>query len=352
MKKILILILTIPFLAASCDTGGIFDFGGGTRGVFKSEDSGETYNLSTKLIKKGDISSLSINALGYDQSNPDILYAGTTSGIYKSEDGAKTWKYILAGITVSDLTVDRFDPSIIYASGLYGQNGKIIKSTDGGTSWVDIYTEPSKTNTVISITVSTVSASTVLAGLNNGELVRSTDAGRSWQTTHDFADKVIEVKFGANATAYALTAHKGLYKSNDLGMTWTELTNALITDSINSVSRGSSSVTAFYDVALDLKQSGVLYLGTEQGLFRSVNDGKDWSFLSLPLKNAALRVSAITVNPSNSNNLYAAVVSTVYKSVNGGLTWETRTLPTTTYVHTIVIDPLNTNIIYLGLRAQ
>ncbi|MBX4191442.1 MAG: hypothetical protein KW804_01430, partial [Candidatus Doudnabacteria bacterium] len=91
---------------------------------------------------------------------------------------------------------------------------------------------------------------------------------------------------------------------------------------------------------------------TEQGLFRSVNDGKDWAFMSMPVRNAALRVSAISVNPQNSNNLFVSVASTLYKSVNGGLTWETKSLPTTTTIHTIVINPQSTNIIYLGLRTQ
>lgn len=352
MKKFLVLIVSLSFLAASCNTGDIFDFGGGTRGVFKSEDSGETYNLSSNLIKKGDISNLSINFMAFDPTNPEILYAGTSSGVYKSEDGAKSWKYILSGITVSGITVDRFAPSIIYASGLYGQNGKIIKSSDAGASWIDIYSEPSKTNTVLTIAVSSVSSSTVIAGLNNGELIRSTDAGKTWSVAKDFSDRVIQVKFGNTSTAYAVTAKKGLFRSTDLGATWTPLTDALISDSINSVNKTASTVTAFFDLALDQKQSGVLYLGTEQGLYRTVNDGQNWSFLGLPLRNGALRVAAVAVSPGNSNNVYAAVASTIYKSVNGGLTWETKTLPTTTPVHTIVINPASNNIIYLGLRTQ
>jgi photosystem II stability/assembly factor-like uncharacterized protein len=353
VKKFLILILAVPFIAASCDAGGLFDFGGGgTRGIFKSEDNGVTFNASSNLEKKGDISNLAINTLAQDQTNPDILYAGSSSGIHKTENGAKTWRYMLSGITVSSIAIDQFTPSTVYASGIVGQNGKIIKSVDSGTSWVDIYTEPSKSNTVLSIAVSSVSSSTILAGLNNGELIRSTDSGATWQATKDFADRVIDIKFGSSATAYALTSKSGLYKSTDLGVTWTHLTSSLTQDTINSVNKNATSITAFFELALDPKQNGVLYLGAEQGLFRSVNDGKDWNFISLPVKNSALRVSAVSVNPQNSNNLFVSIASTLYKSLNGGLTWETRTLPTSTTIHTIVINPQSTNIIYLGLRTQ
>ncbi|MBX4191532.1 MAG: hypothetical protein KW804_01905, partial [Candidatus Doudnabacteria bacterium] len=308
MRKFLILLLAVPFLAASCDLGGLFDFGGGgARGVFKSEDNGGTFNPFNNLEKKGDISNLAINTLVADQSNPDILFAGSSSGLHRTENGGKTWRYILAGINVSSIAVDKSNPSTIYAAGLVGQNGKIIKSLDNGTSWTDIYSEPSKSNTVLSIAISSVSPSTILAGLNNGELIRSTDSGNTWQATKDFADRVLNIKFGSSATAYALTSKNGLYKSTDLGVTWTSLTSSLTQDTINSLNKNAISITAFYELALDIRQNGVIYLGTEQGLFRSVNDGKDWAFMSMPVRNAALRVSAISVNPQNSNNLFVSV---------------------------------------------
>ncbi len=351
MRKTLVIILALPFIAASC-TGDLFNFGGGTKGIYKSEDNGETFNPAVKLVNKGDIANLSINSLASDLSNPDVLYAGSSSGIYKTEDGGKSWKYILSGMSVGDIAIDKFSPATVYAAGLVGQNGKIIKSVDAGASWIDIYNEPSKTNTVLSLAVSSVSSATILAGLNNGELIKSTDFGKTWQATKDFADKVINVKFSNNAsTAYALTSKKGLFSSNDLGTTWVALTQSLTGEAINSVSQ-SASVSGFYSLGLDSRQAGVLYLGTEQGLYRTVNDGKDWSFISLPVRNTALRVSAVTVNPDNSNHVYTSVLSTLYKSVNGGLTWETKPLPTTNTIHTIVINPLSNNIIYLGLSSK
>ncbi len=352
MRKIFILIFGLSFLAASCDiTGGLFG-GGGTRGIFKSEDAGQTFNTANVVKPKGDINGLSVTSTAFDPGNADIIYASAGSGIYKSEDAGATWRYILAGIAVSDIVLDPFAGNTVYAAGISGTSGKIIKSNDAGLTWVDIYSEPSKNNTVLSIAISPLNSSTILAGLYNGELIRSTDSGRTWQVTKDFSNRVIQIKFGSSNVAFALTARDGLYKSVDSGVTWTLLTNSLIQDSLSSLNKKITSVSEFFNITIDKVQAGVLYLGTEEGLFRSVDDGANWSLLSLPLRNAALRVSAMAIDPYNSNIIFASVSSTLYKSVNGGVTWETRVLPTKALIDSILINPFSTNIIYLGLRGS
>src|SRR5205085_5588085 len=130
-RKFLILIISLPLLAASCDLTGIFDLGAGSRGVFKSEDDGETFVARNTLTKKGDISSLSVNQLVLDPVNADVVYVASNQGMYKSEDAAKSWRYILSGISVADLSLDPFSTQTIYAAGIVGSNGKIIKSIDG-----------------------------------------------------------------------------------------------------------------------------------------------------------------------------------------------------------------------------
>lgn len=349
-KKLLILVLGLSLTAASCDFGALLDLGGGgARGVIKSEDNGESFRSMNLLGTKSNINSITANSLALDPSNPDNVYMAASGGMYKSENGAKSWRYILSGISVADIAVDPNQPNIVYAAGIVGSNGKIIKSMDGGASWVDVYTEPSKNNTVLAIAVSRNNSSLVLAGLNSGEIIRSSDAGHTWQISRDLADQIIRIKFGVSGTAYALTARKGVWKSQDQGGGWDSISNTLSSDTLNSSNQSPASVTIFYDLVLDQRQPGVLYLGTQQGLFRSVNDGSSWSFMGLPVKNSSLRVSAVAVNPNNSNNIFAAVSSTIFKSVNGGVTWESRVLPTGAGIRSILINPQANNTIYLGM---
>ena len=336
-------------MAASCDLVNlIIGSPTGLRGVFKSADNGETFRPAMSL-PKGDLSGVSVNSLAFDTSSPDIIYLASPSGIYKTEDAAGHWRYILSGLAGARVAVDPKDPKIIYAVGLVGQNGKIIKSFDGGASWVDIYTEPSKNNPVLALDISKSNPAVLVAGLGNGEIIRSLDAGQTWQSSRDFADRVLSLEFAPNGDLFALTLAKGLFRSSDSGINWTAASGALATVSVDVIGQSAGTVSKFDYLALDKRQPGVLYLGTDQGLFRSVNNGAFWSILPLPVKNTALRVTSVAVNPGNSNDVLVAVGNTVFKSTNGGVTWETKVLNTQAEIKQIIINPQSTNIMYLGI---
>ncbi len=350
MKKIIILISILPFIAASCDVANdIFDAGSSTRGIFRSDNSGQTYSAGNKLAPKGSIGSLSVNSLAFDPGDPATIYLAGANGVYKSEDFGNNWKYILSNITAADVAIDPINTDIIYVSGIVGHNGKIIKSGDGGKSWVDIYNEPSKNNTVLTIAISPRS-DIIFAGLYNGEIIRSFDEGRTWQVNQDLADRVARIRF-QGSTAYALTFRKGLHKSTDSGLNWNNITSPVVQNTISGNSSSPAKASTFYDLGLDRRQNGVIYLGTEQGLLRTVNDGEAWSFLKLPLTNTSLRTSAVAIDPNNSNVIFATVGSTVFKSTNGGITWETKVLPTTNEVRSIIINPNSSNILYMGVGS-
>jgi len=349
MKRIVILALGVSLMAASCDLVNII-LGSptGLRGVFKSSDNGETFRPAMSL-PKGDLGGVSVNSLSFDTANPETIYLASPSGIYKTEDGAANWRYILSGLAGARVAVDPRDAKIVYAVGLVGQNGKIIKSFDGGVSWVDIYTEPSKNNPVLALDISKNNPSILVAGLSNGEIIRSLDAGQTWQSSRDFADRVLSLEFAPNGDLYALTLVKGLFRSSDSGANWAAASGALATGSVDAIGQSAGTVSKFDHLALDKRQPGVLYLGTDQGLFRSVNNGAFWSILPLPVKNTALRVTSVAVSPDNSNNLLVAVGNTVFKSINGGVTWESKVLNTGAEIKQIIINPQSTNIMYLGI---
>lgn len=315
--------------------------------MFKSEDGGESfYVINDTSQHQGAINGVSVNSLTFDPRDSETIYLGSASGIYKTENGGKLWSYILTGMAVADLAIDSRQNNTIYASGLSGNNGKIIKSTDGGKNWTDAYTEPTKATPVVSLAVS---GSVVVAGLSGGEIIRSFDYGITWQAAKDFQDRIVKIRFSSSNTVYALGRTGGLYKSADTGNTWTTVTALLTKETISSSQTSIAHVSLFHDFSLDQRQSGVIYLGTEQGLYRTVNDGAAWNILSLPVKDVALKVSSVEVNPSNSNNIFVSIGFTMFKSLNGGLTWETKELRTEQNVRLIVVDPKAANVVYLGL---
>ncbi len=176
-------------------------------GLWKSEDAGNTWKF---LGLEG---SEHIARIRIHPSNPDIVYAAAignlwipnkTRGVYKSIDGGASWEkilYISDKAGAGDLILDPNNPRILYASTWEmkrngyrmdsgGPDSRLYKSTDSGTTWVDISEYkglPSGPWGIVGITVSPVDSNRVWAIIEaeNGGLFRSDDAGKTWEKINE-----------------------------------------------------------------------------------------------------------------------------------------------------------------------
>ena len=105
---------------------------GGERGLYKTTDGGENWNL----VLSGDNDYTGVTDVVMDPGNPDILYAATHqrhrnvwalvnsgpgSAIHKSVDGGETWTRLKNGLPGGDvgkisLGVSPFDSNVVYAT--------------------------------------------------------------------------------------------------------------------------------------------------------------------------------------------------------------------------------------------
>jgi hypothetical protein len=78
-----------------------------------------------------------VTAIAIDPQNSGTVYAATGAGLFRTADSGASWSALKPGppCCISTLVIDPQTPTTIYASTL---DGKILKSTDGGTNWIPV----------------------------------------------------------------------------------------------------------------------------------------------------------------------------------------------------------------------
>jgi photosystem II stability/assembly factor-like uncharacterized protein len=187
----------------------------------------------------------------------NILITGANV-IFRSENMGESWTPISPDLT-------RGDPETLEPSG-----GPITKDNTGA----EVY------GTVFTIAESPVQPGVFWAGSDDGLVHVSRDNGETWQnatpeTLPDWAlISLIDASPHDPGTAWlAATRYKMddfapyLYKTTDYGQTWTKITTGIPTDDFTRVVRE------------DPKRAGLLYAGTETGLYVSFDAGESWERL-------------------------------------------------------------------------
>ena len=75
-------------------------------------------------------------------------------------------------------------------------------------------------------------------------------------------------------------------------------------------------------MVIDETNSDLIYAGTTQGLYKSTNQGDQWTKVGNALGD--IFISGIQLDPINSQTIYIATSDGVHKSTDGGDTWELK----------------------------
>ena len=160
--------------------------------------------------------------------------------------------------------------------------------------------------------------------------------------------RVVDLEFdpGNPSIIYAGFSTGGVFKSFDAGNTWLPIFD-------------QQAVLTVGDIAIDPNNSNIIYVGTGEangghnnfpggGVFKSTDAGSTWNFLGLE---GTTSIGRIVINPQNSNMLYLASVGSyfapnpqrgIYKSTDGGFSWNhSLFISDTTGAIDIIIDPNN-----------
>ena len=203
--------------------------------------------------------------------DPNTIYYGGER-VFKTTDGGVHWEAISPDLTRNDKSKQQ-------------ASGGPVTIDDTGTEYYD---------TVFAIAPSPVTKGLIWVGTDDGLIQLTRDEGKSWTniTPKDMPEwsrvSLIEASpFEAGKAYVAIDRHQNddtgvyIFKTNDFGATWKKLGSGI---------PDGAFVRA---VREDPKRKGLLYAGTERGIFVSFDDGDHWRSLQLNLPNAPVHDLAV-----------------------------------------------------------
>ena len=279
--------------------------------------------------------------VGFDENNPVLVYAGCYMGQI-SEWDARTgsshnimaYPQIPAALASRNMkyrfnwnapiVVSRHNSSVAYHAG-----NILLRTRDRGVTWEEISPDLTRNtdstqgpgggpitnegaggeiyNTIYYVAESPHDANTIWVGSDDGLVHVTQDGGVSWQnvTPNGVGESMInaiDVSPHDPATAYlAVTSYKfndftpHIYKTTNFGNDWQRIVNGISDEAWVRVVRE------------DLSRPGLLYAGTETGMYVSFDGGDQWQSLQLDLPN-----TPITDLTLRNNDLIAATAGRAF----------------------------------------
>ena len=285
-------------------------------------------NSNIKISSRGDsggINRFHYNSVGGgeagyvapDPHDPNIVYAGEYFGILTRWDqrtgqaqNIMVWPDDLDGHEAAavkyrfnwtePIIASKHNPGTVYYAG-----NIVFKSMNGGMSWTEISKDLTRNekakqgrsggpitgenisieyyNVVFTLAESPVQKNMLWAGTDDGLIHVTRDEGKTWTnvTPSGLPEGMISIldasPHSAESAYFAMDRHKFddftpyIYRTHDGGKSWTR------------INKGIPDGTFVRAVRVDPKKKGLLYAGTETGVYVSFNDGDSWQRLQLNL---------------------------------------------------------------------
>ncbi len=253
-----------------------------------------------------------------DPRNPHVVYAGSYDGLITRFDKSNgqqqdisSWPLNPMGAGAAELKhrfqwtapilISPNDPGTVYHGG-----EAVFKTTDSGMSWTAISGDLTRNDkskqqssggpltqdntsveyydVVFALAESPVEKGVIWAGTDDGLVQVTRDGGQHWTnvTSKEFGEwslvSLIDASPHAAGTAYvAIDRHKlddyrpYAFKTTDYGKSWSKITTGL------------PETGYVHAVKEDPKRKGLLFAGTENGVYVSFDDGGHWQSLKLNL---------------------------------------------------------------------
>ncbi|MBI2569045.1 MAG: DUF11 domain-containing protein [Candidatus Schekmanbacteria bacterium] len=363
-------------------------------GVYVSHDAGTTWQATEpSWFRRGGW------RLAVDPSSPQTLYLGGGRGVDKSTDGGATWFPALQEGWVTDLDVLPGGDLMVACTReapdtpeLLSWAAQILRSGDGGSTWERSDSGlPSAWN--VFFEVAPAPGGDALAVATAQGLYLSADGGRQWSAAAVDKNRAAAIEDIANHPSepnrLAIVTHHALFISDDAGDSWSgnpvpswdgaarlaydpfdpsTIVVATLAGHILETSDGGATWVRHdgecggeprfvHALRLDPTARDRIWLGTEQGIFRSNDRGESWEDMSHDMAfsdhGGMFRdhvIGSVALDRDNPQVILAGGNNRVFRSEDGGMSWTTNDdlaldYP---YVFALETDPCNAQTAFGG----
>lgn len=342
----------IPIFSVTIDPGNPENVWCGTqnsRGIFKSEDAGESWIIKDNgVTEDGEISfrgfaihpwnsDIVLAAAEITTEDQGITFNKTKGVIYKTTNGGNNWYPVWRGENLARVVLfDYLHPDTLYCStGIfdreaYNSDGSagipggvgILRSHDGGENWIpvnqgidNLYTGYLEMHPVDPQVLYAASGShTYHNGM--GKIYKTTDGGDHWEELlDDGCFSVVTVSASNPDLVYAFNSGY-CFRSYDGGQNWTSLYKS------DEGGWGPPGIKPGIPIsgAVDPDNEQRVFVNNYNGgNFLSVDGGVSWVNASQGYTGSDIR--DIEVKPENPAMVYASGRTGIFKTVNGGREW-------------------------------
>ncbi len=380
--------------------GGTYVLAATDRGLYRSDDGGETWSASNQGIGHTDVQELAISP-----SNPRVVYctlrttardsASWDGGVWRSEDGGKTWAGRSQGLArivgkqdqpaemtshYKEIVVHPQDPETVYVGDRAWVSAGVYKTSDGGRNWAKVTNHAGpKGNmdygwitqwgpTVECLAISAAKPDRVVVG-TAGHVLLTDNAGVTWQQRYcriegdRFRGNGLEVTCfndlvpdpNEPGRLYLCYFDIGLLVSNDYGRTFQQ--------AVYGMKHSGNCFT----VVVDPEDSNVLWAGTGQwasnqgDVCRSMDGGRTWTVVGQPESGLPVgQTKHLVLDPTSSPDRRILYVTSqgngIFRSEDGGNSWRSvgAGLPEAARREPrgLLLDPSDSKHLYLALGSS
>jgi len=332
-------------------------------GVYFSTDWGVTWTYQTQ----GEGDNGPARCLAHPPSGTDTLYAGFLSlALCKTTDGGLSWTYANHGIAtllINDINVDRIHPMTILAGFEAENSGGCYFSQDGAETWTLMTSLPATRFSVVGIDT----AETLYAWSNGPSsvaqegLYKSTDLGLSWTNMGPNIGSLFETEIFAlelSETNSSLIFIGGnnfgvngfdavMYRTTDAGATWDSIYVGPAYNSVLDIhilpGTGDQEVVAAFK-----SDNG------QGGFMKSTDGGTTWTVINNGIPAGCKHAASVPSPAGSPDLLYGGIGGsgdlhgTVVVSLDGGDTWTDTPLSLNNYsrIPDLLVHPGEEGVVY------